>query len=179
MLRGVLHPSEYKEILYQVAKEPEITYGTERRRSSIFRENLLEKSKKVREMIGTSKKLSEQAKEVQTLTKVVDAFGMGQVSEDSSSETKKNTTKNAPIATISDGSTKSENMQKLKDAVTIRRTAKRSRKNSNGIVGKDKLTEAGNGRLLTPRRHSDGGLRPERKFKTKYGKAESRKLSLS
>ena len=41
MLRGLLHPSEYKEILHQVSVQPSVTYGIEKRLSDIEREKLL------------------------------------------------------------------------------------------------------------------------------------------
>ena len=68
MLRGLLHPSEYKEILFQVAQQPNVTYGHERRSSSLARERIRARDTKLREKIKTVKHLADEVNNVRKMT---------------------------------------------------------------------------------------------------------------
>ena len=55
MLRGLLHPSEYKEILFQVSEEPKVTYGAEKSTASIARDNQMSRMSELKQKIKAKK----------------------------------------------------------------------------------------------------------------------------
>ena len=71
MLRGLLHPSEYKEILFQVSQQPTVTYGQERRLSDIRKERLKQREEELREKIRNVKSLSESVSTVKKMAVAV------------------------------------------------------------------------------------------------------------
>ena len=74
MLRGLLHPSDYKEILFRVSTEPKVTYGVEKSSNYMVRiqqeKRMAELKKKIRakkisQKVGTASKFA-MAKDVIT-----------------------------------------------------------------------------------------------------------------
>ena len=77
MLRGLLHPSEYKEILFQVSQQPKVTYGHERRESDIAREKLRARKKELREKIKKVQTLSEKGRDVKNMATAIKLLSKG------------------------------------------------------------------------------------------------------
>lgn len=55
MLRGLLHPSEYKKILFQVSQQPKVTYGTEKSARDYAREAMEKRKKELKANIKAKK----------------------------------------------------------------------------------------------------------------------------
>ena len=93
MLRGLLHPSDYKEILFRVSQQPKVTYGDEKSLSYMARKQqeirLGElrkkiKAKKVSQKFGIQNKLA-MAKDVITTVKTL-SYGAKEKQSTSSAE---------------------------------------------------------------------------------------------
>ena len=65
MLRGLLHPSEYKEILYQISQRPIVTYGEEKSMATVNHERQLNRISELKQKIK-AKKVSQLKKEIAT-----------------------------------------------------------------------------------------------------------------
>ena len=60
MLRGLLHPSDYKEILFRVSSQPKVTYGEEKSSSYMARKQQEKRMSELKKKIQ-AKKISQKA----------------------------------------------------------------------------------------------------------------------
>ena len=74
MLRGLLHPSEYKKILFQVYQQPKVTYGTEKTKYSIAREAEANRMNELKEKIKAKKLSSQKSGIIAKVTKATDVI---------------------------------------------------------------------------------------------------------
>ena len=100
MLRGLLHPSDYKEILFRVSSQPKVTYGDEKclkeQRRKLQEKRISElkkkiKAKKVSQKFGLQNKFA-MAKDVIT---TVQALSTGAKEKHSASSMDENTVSNS------------------------------------------------------------------------------------
>ena len=74
MLRGLLHPSEYKEILFQISEQPIVTYGSELSTSAIARAKMRARDNELREKIRRAKTLADAGKGVMRMAASIKAL---------------------------------------------------------------------------------------------------------
>ena len=74
MLRGLLHPSEYKKILFQVSQQPKVTYGTEKSVAYLASQVQTNRINEMREKIKAKKLSSQKYERVAKLTKATDVI---------------------------------------------------------------------------------------------------------